>query len=195
MSSHPKTPSNAADWDLIEAGSVDTASSLPDHLEGSLETLKLSFDNNLTNVLERMDANTANLDVKLQALDKRLATTDGRITTLNTHVVSLKHLIEEERKFMKLEIARSLTDLGSFPYYKTGYASSFQSSALAKEAIGWFMLNRGYVLPGAMLKVPPGQAGDGKEAFREKFKTQMKELIKREPRMSLEDGVWKIYYS
>jgi hypothetical protein len=37
-------------------------------------------------------------------------------------------------------------------------------------------------------------AEDGKEAFRVKFKSQIKELIKREPRMSYEDGVWKIYY-
>jgi hypothetical protein len=139
MSFQPKTPSNT-EWDLVEAGSLDTASSIPDHyLEGSLETLKLSFDNNLTNVLERMDANI----VKLQALDKRLATTNGKISALSEHIMSLKDLIEAERKYIHLERARTLTDLGSFSYCKVGYTNSRQSSELAKDALGWFMLGRG----------------------------------------------------
>jgi hypothetical protein len=42
-----------------------------------------------------MDANI----VKLQALDKRLATTNGKISALSEHIMSLKDLIEAERKY------------------------------------------------------------------------------------------------
>jgi hypothetical protein len=47
----------------------------------------------------------------------------------------------------KLERARGLTDLGSFDYYKSGSTVVKDSSVLAQEAIGWFMLDKGFTLP------------------------------------------------
>lgn len=175
-SSKPKIPNNTAEWDLVEAGSLDT---------------------DFSNVIKCMDSNAMTLDVKLRTLDKHVADMNSKIDSINEHLMSLKGLVETERKYRHLERARNLTDLGSFSYYRVGYNSSdsMKSSDLAKKTIGWFMLNRGYSLPDAVVGPPSDKAEDRKKAFREKFKTQIKQLINREPRLSCEDGVWKIYYA
>ena len=122
------------------------------------------------------------------------AATKNEIESMKNEIFAMKALLEDERKQKTLERALNLTHLGSFDY-DAGPGCSIgrmKSSDLAKTAIEWFMLGYGFNLPSnARVYSNPKN-----EDFYEKFKGQMKDLIKREPRLVKDDdGSYSIYYS
>jgi len=103
--------------------------------------------------------------------------------------------IQEENKQKTLERALSMTDLQSFRYYV--HHIDKNSANLAKEVIKWYMLgDHGYFLPNVSLAETYREVTDEEtKAFRDKFKAQIKALIKREPRLEQDDGTFLIWYS
>ena len=96
-----------------------------------------------------------------------------------------------------------LTFLDSFEYYDPDryFGDNEESSDLAKKAIGWFMLGCGFTLPSnAYLSRDRNgntfyDRDEAREAFRELFVEQVKDLIQRKPRLEEdEDGDFTIYY-
>jgi len=157
---------------LVEAALLDAGTASQKELASKLEALQISFDN--------------------------------KINTLNQHLVKLKKdmskissSIQEENKQKTLERALSLTHLNSFVYYEDP-GTRKHSADLAKEVIEWFMIDHGYYLTDAMLVYDEDREISNEEtmAFLDKFKAQIKALIKREPRLEQEfDGRFLIYYS
>jgi len=143
-----------------------------------------------------LDAGTANQKELASKLEALQISFDNKLNTLNQHLVDLKKDIQEEKKQKTLERALSLTDLQSFQYYED-FDTLKYSDDLAKTAIGWFMLDYGCYLPNAKISNEFREATDEEtKAFRDKFKAQIKFLIKREPRLEKEsDGRFAIYYS
>jgi len=179
--------SNAAEA-LVEAALLDAGTASQKELASKLEALQISLDNKLNTVIQTQKASDLNFD--------------NKINTLNQHLVELKKdmskissSIQEENKQKTLERALSMTDLESFQYYdgKLNYSADF-----AKIVIKWFMLDQGYYLPNASLKPQTYREVTDEEtkAFRDKFKEQIKVLIKREPRLEKKpDGRFAIWYS
>ena len=108
----------------------------------------------------------------------------------------LKTLLEEEKKQKTLERALRMTDLKSFEYYaERGCYQRSSTEELAKDAIKWFLLGYGTNVPSSYSTKQYGDEAD-QEAFRQKFKEQIKTLIMREPRMVQNaDGSFSIFYS
>lgn len=194
MSTQVSTTNAAPEWDLVEASILDTT--VPDDVADVCRTFKESIDSIFASVVQQMNLSNEDFDAKFKVLNEMMAGIDSHISILNSHIAEIKILVQEECKQKHLERAHELTDLGSFTYYKVGYTNSKKSSELAREAIGWFMLDKGFLLPNAKLRQHPDEPEESKAAFRQKFKRQIKDLIKREPRMLLnEDGGWMIYYA
>lgn len=87
-----------------------------------------------------------------------------------------------------------MTNLGSFEYSErdsSPYSDNKKSSDLATAAIGWFMLGyNGFQLPSNAIVYD--RDNNRNEDFYEKFKGQIKDLIKREVKNG---GSYTIYYS
>ena len=138
---------------------------------------------------------------------------------MNLHVVNasknigaVKMIMEDEKKQRSLERALNLTDLGSFDYYILqediwpNYDKR-RSSDLAKSVIGWFMIGQGAYLPSDLTVLVDHDdsalwctmSPDKKDAlakeFADKFASQIKTLIKHEPRL-VKDGIasYSIFY-
>jgi len=146
------------------------------------------------------ETNQKQLIIRLDSLNESF---DDKINTLNKHVTDLKSemeevktLLEDDKKQKTLERASGMSDTYSFNYYNIS-GSEIESSNLAKQAIKWFQLDYGFVLPECTLE--RNYEEDKKEAsiqaFRDQFKRQIKILIKREPRLHKKDnGDWAIFY-
>ena len=129
---------------------------------------------------------------------------DAKFNKLTQHVADvksdigrLKTLLEQERRDKRIERALKLTHLGSFNYYDEDYDDTDHknSSDLAKEVLGWFLLGYGYNLPEGMMQQYPNDNEASKKAFRDNFKEQIRDLIGREPRLGMnEDGSYYIQH-
>ena len=195
MSEKRKNPGlTAAAEALIEAASLEADAVTQKQLVANLESLKTSFDSNLNMVAQKIDSSNVNFDAKINMLNQHFVDVKSDIGTL-------KSLMEEELKQKTLERARDLTEFDSFYYYNSGsgYGEKRDSSDLAKRALGSFMLGYGMNLPkdGRMNMDEFGAPSEqSKKDFRDKFTQQMKDLIKREPRVvQNSDGTWAIHYS
>ena len=186
MSNTPPPTEVENDSILIEAEGewaiLDTGLTIEDKLTYALESLRKSFDCKLNTLIQTQKASDQNFDDK--------------INTLNQHLVDLKKDIQEENKQKTLERALALTDLESFQYYEDPGTLKY-SVNLAKDVIKWFMLDHGYFLPKASLARTQRIATDEEtNEFRDKFKAQIKVLIKREPRLVKNpNGGFGIHYS
>jgi len=160
----------------------------------------LNFDDKMNTLIQTQKASDRNFDDKMNTLIQTQKASDqnfdNKINTLNQHLVDLKKDIQEENKQKTLERALSLTDLESFYYYVL-QEGQIDSADLARNAIGWFMLDYGCSLPNASLVETNREATcEETKAFRDKFKAQIKVLIKREPRLVKNpNGGFGIHYS
>ena len=163
---------------LVEAASLEADAATHKQLAQNLDALKTSFASNLNRVVHTVKSSNENFDAKINTLNQN-------VQDVKNEIVAMKALLEEERKQKTLERALNLTHLGSFEY-----SNARESSDLAKKVIDWFMLGYGVSLPSN------ATVDYRNEDFYEKFKGQMKVLIKREPRLvKEEDGSYFIYYS
>ena len=167
----------------------------------NLDSLKASFDNNLNTVVQTMHSSNKNFDAKIKVLNQHVA-------GVKSEIVALKTLLEGEMKQKTLERALGLTDLNSFSYYTYSaghynYGGQEQkSSEFAKEVLRWFSLGYGAFLPEASLSNEGNYSSKSEsekkafqKAFREKLTKQIKDLIKREPRLvENSDGRYSIFY-
>eukprot|EP00956_Cyclotella_meneghiniana_P010874 scaffold15231_cov66-Cyclotella_meneghiniana.AAC.12 len=192
MSEKSKNPGLAAAAEaLIEAASLEADSVTQKQLLANLDSLKTSFDSNLNKVVQKMDSSNENFDAKINTLDQRLV-------EIKSEIRMLKKLMEEESKQKTLERARALTELRSFVYYDNGDKNS---SDLAKSALEWFSIGYGYRLPkDAKMKYINDyyteECEQSKKEFRDSFTTQIKVLIKHEPRLKKnDDDTWTIFDS
>jgi archaellum component FlaC len=190
---------------LIEAASLEADAMTKKALIQSLDSLKASFDGNLNKVVQTVKSSDENFDAKINTLTQHVKNFDAKINTLTHHVENLDAKINSteatKMKVLETALSLSLTDVHSFLYYDYGrqaqsgeYGRQAQSGELAKRAIKYFMLGYG-------MNLPSGYSLDGYGdrdglAFREKFKQQIKALIRREPRLEKNnDGNFTIYYS
>lgn len=185
---------------LIEAASLEVDSLTQKKLAHNLDSLKTSFDSNLNKVVQKMESSNQNFDAKVNTLNQNVASVKSEIVALRSECAVLKALMEDECKQKTLERARGLVHLGSFTYYLNSgmYRESKNSSELAKCAIEWFMLGYGYNLPDAVLihNSYSEKIDERRKEFREKFTAQLKDLIKREPRLKVNtSGTYSIHYS
>lgn len=171
---------------LVEAASLEADAATHKQLAQNLDALKTSFDSNLNRVVQTVKSSNENFDAKINTLNQN-------VQGVKNEIVAMKALLEEERKQKTLERALKLTDLGSFKYHTASEYTDKNSSDLAKTAIGWFMLGYGFQLP---KNATVYNNNNRNEDFYEKFKGQIKDLIKREPRLvKKDDGSYSIYYS
>jgi len=180
--------SNAAEA-LVEAALLDAGTASQKELASKLEALQISFDNKMNTMIQTQKASDLNFDKKINTLNQHLVDLKKDMSTMSSS-------IQEENKQKTLERALSMTDLQSFQYYIHHVEKN--STDLAKLVIRWYMLgDYGYYLPKASLAETCGEATDEEaKAFRDKFKAQIKTLIKREPRLKKEsDGRFAIFYS
>ena len=193
MSENPsKKPRLAAAAEaLIEAASMETDAMTQKRLIESLDSLKASFDNNLNKTVQKMQSSNENFDAKINTLSQH-------VIGLKSEMEEVKKLLEEEKKQKTLERALGMTDIKSFQYYDgSDYGNNKDSSNLAKETIQWFLLDYGINLPDGRMKrdiYNESEKEPSKQAFRDKFKEQIKVLIMREPRVTVNNGVYAIYY-
>ena len=179
---------------LIEAASLETDAMTQKRLTESLDSLKVSFDNNLNKTVQKIQSSNENFDAKINTLSQH-------VIGLKSEMEEVKTLLEHEKKQKTLDRALGLTSFKSFKYYAGGnqydYGSERQSSDLATSIIKWFLLGYGYNLPADALmkqRVNQSEMEESKKAFREQIKAQIKVLIVREPRVTVNDGVYTIYY-
>jgi anti-sigma factor ChrR (cupin superfamily) len=171
---------------LVEAASLEADAATHKQLAQNLDALKTSFASNLNRVVHTVKSSNENFHAKINTLNQNVQDVKNEIVAMKNEIVAMKALLEEERKQKTLERALNLTHLGSFEY-----SNARESSDLAKKVIDWFMLGYG-------VRLPSNATVDNNrnEDFYEKFKGQMKVLIKREPRLvKEEDGSYFIYYS
>ena len=147
-----------------------------------------------------MESSDQNFDAKINTLYQHVASVKSEIVALSSELGGLKALLEDECKQKTLERARDLVHLGSFTYYLNSgmYRDAKNSSDLAKSTIEWFRLGYGYNLPDAVLthNLYGDKIDESKKEFREKFTAQLKDLIKREPRLKVNtSGTYSIFYS
>ena len=178
---------------LVEAASLEADAMTQKQLAQNLDSLNASFDGNLNRVVQTMKSSNENFDAKINSLNQH-------VTGVKNEISALKSLLEEETKQKTLERALGLTGVDSFTYYTKhphGYGYGYEekeSEERAKLAIRYFMLGYGLIITTETLHASEEETG--KEAFRKKFKEQIKKLIKREPRMNhQDDGNFTIYYS
>ena len=116
----------------------------------------------------------------------------------------MKALMEEECKQTTLQRARQLTEVNSFTYYDEVNVYNIrvterESSDLANKVLGCFSLGCGLSLPDGRFKSnshSKEEVEKDQQAFRERFYKQIKQLIKRDPRLTKdENGNWAIFYS
>lgn len=173
---------------LVEAASLEADSMTQKKLAQNLDSLKTSFDNNLNRVVQSVKSSNENFDAKINTLNQH-------VTGVKEEIIALKALLEEEMKQKTLERALSMTDLEAFEYYKGSY-QRFSTDQLAKDVIKWFLLGYGFNIPSCYSTKEYSKKEADQAAFRQKFKAQIKTLIKREPRMFQKaDGNFAIHYS
>ena len=193
---------------LIEAASLETDAMTQKKLTGNLESLKSSFADNLNRVVQKMQSSNENFDAKINTLNQH-------VHDLKIEMGALKKIMEDQTKQKTLEGALTLLDLNSFTYFEafSHHHAPIQkySSELAKSAIKWFMLGGGFHLPSVAI-LSNEYTGNFKDliksktnteqqlqlmnkAFVDKFAEQLKDLIKREPRLvKCENGSYSIFY-
>ena len=119
--------------------------------------------------------------------------------TEHTHRPALKTLLEEDQKQKALERALTMTDLESFDYsdYNSRGGAPSDTEQLAKETIKWFMLGYCFRFSSRLCtRRSTSISEEDEQAFRAKFKAQIKTLIQREPRMvQNNDNTFTIFYS
>ena len=163
-------------------------------LTESLDSLKSSFDDNLVRVVKEIQSSNEKLDSKMSILSQNVHDLKLHVVNASKDMGALKMIIEDEKKHRALERALNLTNLDSFGYWAddSGRLCSFWSSELAKVVIGRFMLGQGAVLPSDSAltdcdDVWREMSRDKKNAlskeFADKFASQIKTLIKHEPRL------------
>ena len=178
--------------------------------EPSLEVSTPSFDDNLNRVVQKMQSSNENLDAKINALNQTVAEMRIDIGALRSDIGVLKKMMGDQGKQKTLEGALTLLDLNSFIYCQFdkygGDGYQYKSSELAKKVIRLFMIGRGINLPQQtyLMAITNGKYFNSKtntekellnKAFLDKFVEQIKELIRREPRLVKHDnGVYTIYY-
>jgi len=165
-------------------------------LTESLDSLKSSFDDNLVRVVKEIQSSNEKLDSKMSILSQNVHDLKLHVVNASKDMGALKMIIEDEKKHRALERALNLTKLDSFVYWaadNSGWLCSACSSELAKVVIDRFMLGQGAVLPSdSALTVDCDDvwremSRDKKNAlskeFADKFASQIKTLIKHEPRL------------
>ena len=186
---------------LIDAASLEVDSMTQKRLASNLDSLKTSFDNKLNTVVQAVQTSNENFDAKIDKLNQHVA-------GLKSEVSAIKTLLEEEKKQKTLERALGMTHFGSFNYYicnMNGYNSYNEkkpSSELVKSILQRFSLGFGFTLPlGAPTDDPKLSRGNESEkkalhkAIAVKFVKQIKDLIKRKPRLvDKNDGTFEINY-
>lgn len=118
-----------------------------------------------------------------------MADAKSEVINMKNEIAAIKSLLEEDGKLKTLDRAMQLVKVGSFPccYMTGGTRCNANSSDYAKSAIESFLLDRGYILP--MNRFRFGIDSEvNRVAFRDRFTQQVKELIKREPRMVKDAG-------
>ena len=133
-----------------------------------------------------------------------------KINTLNQHVVGvktemaamkseisvIKQIQQDERKDKRIERALKLVHLESFAYYDGN--SRKQSSDLAKSTLEWFLYGQGRFIDGLTMDNywnNQTKKESSEQAFRDKFKDQIKALIGKKPRVVNDStGKWAIFY-
>ena len=179
---------------LVEAATLDAGTVTNKEVVVALESLKTSFDNKFNTVVQKIDSSNENFDAKINSLNQHLE-------SVKTDIRLMKEMMEEENKQTRLHRAREYVELSSFTYYVGSYGK--ESKDLAKRALMWFSIDNGINLPnGAMRQnvdyygANKDEVAKSKQAFRDNFSKQMKELINRDPRLVKgENGVWTMYYS
>ena len=133
----------------------------------------------------------------VDTLNLRVTEVMDGVAEVKNEIVALKSLLEGNERQKILHVALDMTDLESFGYYeRKGADQMCETDVIAEEAIKWFLLGYGYKFSSAYSLDQQGSKS-GKEAFRQKFKEQIKTLIKREPYMAPVDNAssFVIFYS
>jgi hypothetical protein len=210
---------------LVDAARLETDAFTSEELDENLEYLKIYLNkvpqkldsstkkldaeiNKLTALTEAKVAD--NLDKVVQQLDSSNESFGDQINILTQHVAAatseltaLKSLMAEEYKQTQLQRALTLTKSGSFKYFIDGSYQNEKwelvdqdSSELAERIIQSFMQGYGRYLPSdAKVEQQTGNADEDKKMFRDKITQQIRDLIRREPRLVQDSNGWAIHYS
>ena len=126
---------------LIEAASLETDAMTQKRLTESLDSLKVSFADNLSRAIETMESSNDNFNTKINTLNQHVVSVKAEIGTLKDEISAMKQIQQDERKDKRIERALKLVHLESFTYYDGN--SRKQSSDLAKSTLEWFLYGRG----------------------------------------------------
>ena len=181
---------------VVEAASMEIDTMTQKKLALNLDALKSSFDSNINKLVLTVKSSNENFDSKMNTLNQQIAGVQNQLAELKGEISALKSLQGNANQRKLLEQALDFTDLESFPYFNN-YGVEFNTETLAETVIKCFILGYGHVISKHYrTKQITTKGEDSNEAFRQKFKEQIKRLIRREPRMvRKENGDYFIYYS
>ena len=121
---------------------------------------------------------------------------------MKSEISAMKKMQKDETKDKRIERALKLglVHVGSFTYFEVEEDGEYErfSDVVAQSALEWFLLGRGRYIDGMTLENCYNRDQTKKDAsaqaFRDKFKDQIKALIGKEPRVEKFNGKWVIFY-
>lgn len=136
--------------------------------------------------------------VRLDSLNEHVAGLKSEMVAMKSEISAMKQFQQDERKDKRIERAMKLVHLESFQYYDD--YSKEQSSDLAKTVLEWFLLGQGMFIDGLTMEDVrwnnQAEKDASAQAFRDKFKNQIKSLIGKEPNVfKKDDGRYVIHYA
>lgn len=152
-------------------------------------------------------SNQVTVSSKDNELGNRLSSMEKTIEALGTQMAAMTTVMEKEFKLRRLERGKDscikcCASIGCYyahiPENGTAFPLKYLTKDLLLDILNAFMFEEEYELPDGYLDQSASseaQAQQSKKQFRQLICTEIKYLIKREPRLEKKHGKWMIYYS
>jgi len=211
--SNASTRLASAAEELVKAVTLEVDSFTHQKLCTNLESVKGSLESRLNSINRVVKALGEKIDSGIDEVNHNQADIKNLLEKQNSFILKQSSIISNQHKINNLQWAITHCEVGAFKYKEVAIDRVISSEELARQAIGWFMIDEGlilcekYVMPDFNTSPPlpvlystesyddEDELERSKQAFRDNMKGHIMKLIGKEPLLSkAQNGEYAIYY-
>jgi len=163
------------------------------------ESVNESFESKLETVNQVVNALSKSFDASIEEVNKNQ-------DDIKNLLVKQNSLMEKHNTYIRMQWAHGHCEMGSFQFKECNdyhNHNPMNSTKLAREAIGWFMIGKGMLISRKFVMVDfdsyarkkEGVSETGRSEFRHNFKGHLRKLIGKEPRVEkISNESFSIWY-